>query len=229
MKCPHCQNIIDDDSRWCDQCGKELKFCPECRVPRKGNSCPACGELLVGGDRFFGAALPDAPADTTAGGTGSAAQAPSATAQMPGQAPQAAPQPEPQPTPQPTPQPAPAQSGFARQNTVAGPSSQPAAVQGPTSIPGLRLSGNGMMMAIREGIFGRRGGIFPELATCSYVSGTHGEFRFFPNENCWGIRDCGSTNGTFINGTRLEKDKWYILKAGGRLRIATLDFNIEQA
>ena len=22
MKCPYCQNIIDDDSRWCDQCGK---------------------------------------------------------------------------------------------------------------------------------------------------------------------------------------------------------------
>ena len=28
MKCPYCQNIIDDDSRWCDQCGKELMFCP---------------------------------------------------------------------------------------------------------------------------------------------------------------------------------------------------------
>ena len=86
-----------------------------------------------------------------------------------------------------------------------------------------------MRLAVREGVFGRKDGIFPELAGCGYVSGTHGELRFFPNENCWGIRDCGSTNGTFIGGTRLERDKWYVLKAGNRLRIATLDFTVEQA
>ena len=71
--------------------------------------------------------------------------------------------------------------------------------------------------------------ILRELSSCGYISGTHGELKFFPNEDCWGIRDCGSTNGTFINGNRLEKNKWYTLKAGYRLRIATLDFNVEQA
>ena len=86
-----------------------------------------------------------------------------------------------------------------------------------------------MRLSVREGVLGRKGGIFPELAGCGYVSGTHGELRFFPNENCWGIKDCGSTNGTFIGGTRLERDKWYVLKAGNRLRIATLDFTVEQA
>lgn len=233
MKCPYCQSTIEDDSRWCDQCGKELKFCPECRVPRKGNSCPACGELLVSGDQFFGSALPDVPAGTAPGGSVNNAQASAPAAQTPGPAPRTAPQPAPrpapQPTPQPTPQPAPAQSGFAPQSTVSGPPAQPTIMQGPSAIPGLRLTGSGMVLNVREGIFGRRGGIFPELAACNYVSGTHGEFRFFTNENCWGIRDCGSTNGTFINGTRLEKDKWYILKAGARLRIATLDFTIEQS
>lgn len=96
------------------------------------------------------------------------------------------------------------------------------------STPTLFLSGNGMKLTVREGVFGRNGGIFPELSSCGYISGTHGEIKFFTNENCWGIRDAGSTNGTFINGNRLEKNKWYTLKAGIRLRIATLDFNVEQ-
>ena len=47
MKCPFCQGVIDDDSRYCDLCGKHLMFCPECRQPKKGTSCPRCGELLV--------------------------------------------------------------------------------------------------------------------------------------------------------------------------------------
>lgn len=169
MKCPYCQNIIEDDSRWCDQCGKELKFCPACRVPRKGNSCPACGELLISAKQFFSPGTQDSRTPY---------------AEPPAQA-----------------------------------SAQPA----------LRLSGNGMLLSVREGVFGRRGGIMPELASCNYVSGTHGELKFFADKNCWGIKDCGSTNGTFIDGNRLEKNKWYILRAGSRLRIATLDFTVEQA
>lgn len=186
MKCPYCQSTIEDDSRWCDQCGKELKFCPSCRVPRKGNSCPACGELLVSANQFFSSGLPDSRTPSTAN------QAQSSDA-----GPTAAP--------------------------------EPIATQSSPARPALRLSGNGMILSVREGIFGRRGGIMPELASCSYVSGTHGELKFFPAKNCWGIKDCGSTNGTFIDGTRLERDKWYILNPGSRLRIATLDFIVEQA
>lgn len=206
MKCPFCQSIIEDDSRWCDQCGQELNFCPSCRAPRKGNSCPACGEMLVSGDQFFGAGLPDSQ---------------SSTAPQTAASPAAAPQPQPQPQPQPTPRPA------VQQASGPAPSPQSTIAQSAPALPGLTLSGNGMRLTVREGVFGRKGGIFPELASCGYVSGTHGELKFFPNEDCWGIRDCGSTNGTFLNGTRLERDKWYILKAGNRLRIATLDFNVE--
>ena len=42
MKCPYCQNIIDDDSRWCDQCGKELMFCPSCREPGRARAAEKC-------------------------------------------------------------------------------------------------------------------------------------------------------------------------------------------
>lgn len=52
MKCPFCQGVIDEDSRYCDLCGKHLMFCPECRQPRKGVSCPRCGEDLVSAEEF---------------------------------------------------------------------------------------------------------------------------------------------------------------------------------
>lgn len=53
MKCPFCQGVIDDDSRYCDLCGKHLMFCPECRQPKKGTSCPRCGELLISAEEFL--------------------------------------------------------------------------------------------------------------------------------------------------------------------------------
>ena len=53
MKCPFCKEVIDDDSHFCDQCGKELNFCPECRQPKRGTECPACGAELISAEEFF--------------------------------------------------------------------------------------------------------------------------------------------------------------------------------
>lgn len=46
MKCPFCQGVIDDDSRYCDLCGKHLMFCPECRQPKKGLPALAAASCL---------------------------------------------------------------------------------------------------------------------------------------------------------------------------------------
>lgn len=54
MKCPFCRAEVPDDSRFCDQCGKEFLFCPECRKPKRGTICAACGAELVKADVFFG-------------------------------------------------------------------------------------------------------------------------------------------------------------------------------
>jgi hypothetical protein len=47
MNCPYCQASIDDDSRFCDQCGGELFVCSACGKPGKGKHCTVCGKPMV--------------------------------------------------------------------------------------------------------------------------------------------------------------------------------------
>lgn len=47
MVCAYCKSNIDDDSFWCDQCGKEILICPKCNKPCKGKMCSSCGTSLV--------------------------------------------------------------------------------------------------------------------------------------------------------------------------------------
>lgn len=47
MICPWCKSEIDDDSWFCDQCGKELWICPKCGKPGRGKACIYDGSMLV--------------------------------------------------------------------------------------------------------------------------------------------------------------------------------------
>ena len=84
------------------------------------------------------------------------------------------------------------------------------------------LVGNGWRLTLQEGPFGRRGGIWPELSTCQYVSGSHGNIVKAGAD--WVIEDVGSTNGTYVNGARIQRQA---LKKGDRVKIATLEFTVE--
>ncbi len=153
MKCPFCKAVIDDDSWFCDQCGKELKFCPECRQPKRGTECAACGADLVSAKVFFN----------------------------PPKAPEA---------------------------------------KGPTM-----LEGDGLQLPLKEGVFGRTTGIYPELSSQIYISGRHGELRCIDGQ--WQIRDLGSRNGTLLNGMKLIANSWTDLHIGDILKIATTLFTIK--
>lgn len=151
MTCPFCRALIPDDSHYCDQCGTQLHFCPECRKPKRGTQCAVCGTDLVGAEEFFGAAASESKA--------------------------------------------------------------------------LSLRSDKLTLALKEGQFGRTGGIYPELSTDIYVSGRHGELRRQGGE--WQIRDLGSTNGTFVNGTRLQRDAWTPLHEGDCVKIATNTYHVK--
>ncbi len=47
MICPYCKISIDEDSFFCDQCGKEILVCPKCHNPGKGKMCTSDGTSLV--------------------------------------------------------------------------------------------------------------------------------------------------------------------------------------
>lgn len=151
IQCPNCREMIADDSVFCDQCGKELMWCPVCKRPKRGTQCPVCGNDLVPG----------------------------------------------------------------RKNVI----------PGEASVSPSTLVGAGWSLTLREGPFGRRGGIWPELGSCQYVSGSHGSIG--KSANGWTITDNGSTNGTFVNGARLPGGVATALKIGDKVKIATLEFTVE--
>lgn len=191
MKCPYCQSIIEDDSRYCDQCGTQLMFCPSCGIPKKGSSCPRCGEVLIPGPQFFSgkASAPAAPAPTPA------------------------------PAPAPAPKPAPAPAPVSAVNDAFS-----SALNSVNST--LWLEGEGMKLEVKAGEFGRKTGIYPEFGRVPTVSGRHGRIEKSGLFG-WQIIDLGSTNGTFINGQRLEAGKAYELKQGMSVKIATLNFTVK--
>ena len=163
MKCPFCKAIIDDDSRFCDQCGKELHFCPECGKPKMGTECPACGAELVSAEAFFNTDKPEL---------------------------------------KPQPKVAPASNSITEWSMV----------------------GDGFNLTLKEGVFGRTTGIYPEFGSSIYISGTHGELRCLDGQ--WQIRDLGSHNGTFLNGVKLMPNAWTDLHLGDKLKIATTHLSI---
>ena len=173
IQCPDCRQIIPEDSAFCDQCGKELNWCPECKRPKRGTECPVCGSDLIPGRKYLAG---DYAKPAASSGPSSSVISSSPSSVIPSEA-----------------------------------SVSPAA-----------LVGNGWRLTLQEGPFGRRGGIWPELSTCQYVSGSHGNIVKAGAD--WVIEDVGSTNGTYVNGARIQRQA---LKKGDRVKIATLEFTVE--
>ena len=145
IQCPECRSMIPDDSAFCDQCGKELKWCPECKKPKRGTECPVCGSDLVPGRKYLSEAVPGC------GGVSSPDAISALGCRGRG----------------------PSETGGGPQDPARGEDTPPqpttASIQGPVA-----LVGNGWRLVLQQGEFGRSCGIWPELSTCPYVSGHHG-------------------------------------------------------
>jgi len=47
MQCPSCKEQIDDDSRYCDQCGEQILICSVCGRTGKGKRCIFDGKEMI--------------------------------------------------------------------------------------------------------------------------------------------------------------------------------------
>lgn len=168
LMCPFCRAEVPDDSRFCDQCGKEFMFCPDCGKPKKGTMCAACGADLIKAEAFFGRTSKPAPE---------------------------------------------ASASILQPDTPSQASS------------GSCLSGEGIVLQLMEGDFGRRGGIWPVFSSYQYISGLHGHIG--RQGDLWTITDLGSTNGTKVNGKPLAKGVPCPIKAGDTIVIATSKFIVK--
>ena len=207
IQCPNCRTMIPDDSAFCDQCGTELMWCPDCKRPKpnRTHECPVCGSDLVPGRKYLSGIMaqsqpaPQQPQQPNPSTVGSFT---SPQTQFYTSPQNVVPQPQPNDVPQ---------------RTAISGASAPA---GPT-----RIIGNGWMLPLREGSFGRTSGIYPEFASCQYISGRHGMFK--RTATGWMVVDSGSTNGTFVNGLRLTPGVETPIRIGDTLTIATIDFNVQ--
>lgn len=244
VNCPHCRALIEDDSCFCDQCGKQLMRCTECGNYAKSKICTKCGSPTQPAQRTDGLTTP----------AGGSAQKPSIIAQ--GLNPQQASATTPQPVSHVTPQSA---SGFNANATIAGnqrsdnqaqstqPFVMPAApannagsatvrpdmpIQPQPQIPIVNpghiecRSGVSLRVGLGDGAtIGRRGSYGNIFAQFPSISGNHAKL-IQCSDGTWQIMDVGSSYGTFLNGAQLSENVPVKIKVGDILRFANIDFEV---
>lgn len=76
-------------------------------------------------------------------------------------------------------------------------------------------------------ILGRRAGIYNKfLSQFNYISGTHAELHYMDGTG-WSIEDKDSSNGTFVNGKRLQPAQNHPLRDHDLVQLANIEFRVE--
>ena len=195
--CPFCNQEIENDSFFCDQCGKELMICPNGHGIKKGKFCTQC--------------------------TTQTALVPAKDFQPPTNLPQQG-RNEEQPKVVQTDNNAKTLIPPVRAEAVVEKTIRPTAPpQSPKFLVNAALNAR---LELRNGaIIGRRAGDYVNVfATQGYVSGTHA--RLEQNGNDWQIIDLDSSNGTFLNGVKLNPNQPYAFKIGDTIAFYDVKFEV---
>jgi FHA domain len=193
ISCAYCQSQVEDDSFFCDQCGKEIMICIECGRTGQGKCCDEDGNELV-------SAKTKAGADNKTGSqrTDNLHNNPVILSNDQGNSATTTPPTNTQPVSNLITQPP-----FVNEtinNTTSRPAPKP-------SGPVLRLvnANLGLTLDITSGeILGRTTGPYAQkLAAFPGISGKHLVFNY-DMKNGWFLKDLGSSNGTKYNKTNKE-------------------------
>jgi len=193
ISCAYCQSQVEDDSFFCDQCGKEIMICIECGRTGQGKCCDEDGGELVSAKTKAGAEN-----KTGSQRTDNLHNNPVILSNDQGTSATTTPQKNPVPGSNPiTPPP------FVNEtlnNTTSQLAPKP-------SGPGLKLvnANLGLTLDITSGeILGRTTGPYAQkLAGFPGISGKHLVFNYDVNSG-WSLRDLGSSNGTKYNMTNKD-------------------------
>lgn len=196
-KCPFCSAEIDDDSFYCDQCGKELKVCLDCGSFARGKVCTHCrSKNIVLAKEWHnektevnqqpvqqplqGKPLGKIPLDQIL--------EPEATQRQPSQA--------------------------------AAPVPSVVRLEGNGYV--MQLD-----QAVGQYLLGRKTGDFVNVfGSDSYVSRQHACLQYNAGKGCWQIKDLGSSNGTSVNGTPLTPHVFCDLHIGDVVKIAFTNYKL---
>ena len=200
LQCAFCKQDIDDDSSYCDQCGKQLMMCPQGNHLCETSFCAKHGKKVVPYVQGAVSSL------STTGVTNTVPAPPQAVT---GTVPVVT-------SP-------PAAAGPVATNPIATPAA-------PRTCGALRLHSAGQGIDVRPqsgDVIGRRNG--QHVATFSrfgQISGSHLQLRQ-DDQKQWWVKDLNSSNGTYLNKSRLKADAEFLLQDGAALTLGDISVSVE--
>lgn len=195
--CPSCKEEIEDDSCYCDQCGKALAYCERCGRVGIGRRCTSCGGMMLLADE-----LKQYQETSNASMSVSMRQMSMRQMSMRG-------------------------GMSVRSVSTSQRGGVPGApfLGGGGAMPQLQLFNDSLgirIVGINGAIIGRKQGPYVHFfRSQSYVSGIHAQL-LFRAETGWCIADRGSSNGTKLNDHRLQPDVEMSIKNGDIVTIANV-------
>lgn len=190
--CPNCKEEIDDNSRYCDQCGQALLYCERCGRVGIGRRCTSCGSMMIPADDFQ---QRQESGNLSLSTSVSIRQVTHPGVSMRG-------------------------TTTSTRGGVGMAGGQPGGAMPRLMLfndsLGIRI------MGINGGVIGRKQGPYVQFfRQQGYVSGVHAQLIFHPDTG-WNIVDKGSSNGTKLNDHRLQPEVEMSIKNGDIVSIANV-------
>lgn len=194
--CPVCKEEIEDDSHFCDQCGRALLYCTNCGRVGVGRRCTSCGGMMVSaGNRQAGLPSQSSMVDMSMQVFKSVTASSSV-------------------------RPSPDTMGTQAFNPFAS-----ASIHVPT-LQLVNDSLNIRIIGVNGAIIGRRQGPYTDFFQQNmYVSGAHAQL-FYYQDSGWCVCDRHSSNGTLLNQRQLQPDMQMSLKNEDVLTIANVSLQV---
>lgn len=197
MICPHCKEHIDEDSLFCDQCGREIFICPVCKNTGAGKFCTKDGSKLLSMKDWI--RQQEEQKEQKESTKEDARQ--DSFRQVSEQS----------------------EQEEQKENKPAFPVSPNSGISIPEEIYFVSPAGDMTLRIVEDTVIGREGAFSGILGNNRYISRRHLRVWKDPGRG-WYIEDLHSTNGTRYNGVALKPGEARLLEENATVEIAGVRF-----